>query len=105
MRHETAIFGPQKSQIQKFQLSFFVLFFSFNNQEHKNVLKPLVLLCFSKVKKNKNSNQNTETWKTQFLHPFFVKKMVIYKKLHHNWQKTQNDNWVCKKSPETTIKN
>ena len=56
MRHETAIFGQKKTQIQKFQLSFFFLpFFSFKNKKHKNLLKPLFLLCFSKPKKREFS--------------------------------------------------
>ena len=33
MRHETAIFGPKKTQIQKFQLSFFLAFFLFQQQK------------------------------------------------------------------------
>ena len=89
MRHETAIFGPSKIPNPEIPVIIFC-FFSFNNQKHKNVLKPLVVLCFSKVKKIKNSTQNTETRKIQFLHPFFL--IVIYKKLPHNWQKAQNDN-------------
>ena len=44
MRHETAIFGQEKTQIHKFHLSlFFTFFFSFNNKKHKNLLKPLFL--------------------------------------------------------------
>ena len=35
MRHETAIFGPKKTQILKFQLSFFA-FFLFQQQKHQN---------------------------------------------------------------------
>ena len=42
MRHGTAIFG-QKTQIQKFQLSFFFAFFLFQKQKHKNLPKPLFL--------------------------------------------------------------
>ena len=37
-------FWTKKTQIQKFQLSFFFLpFFSFKNKKHKNLLKPLFL--------------------------------------------------------------
>ena len=51
MRHETAIFG-QKTQIQKFQLSFFLpIFFSFNNKKHKQMLKPLFYSVLANLKK------------------------------------------------------
>ena len=44
VRHETDIFGPQKTSIYKFQLSFFgPIFFSFNNKKPQNLLKPLFL--------------------------------------------------------------
>ena len=38
MRHETAIFGPKKTQIQKFQLSFlFVTFFLFQHTKNTKI--------------------------------------------------------------------
>ena len=44
MRHETAIFG-QKNQIQKFQLSFFVLpFFFFKNKKQKSAETPIFIV-------------------------------------------------------------
>ena len=44
MRHETAIFGPKKSQIQKFQLSFFACFFNNNKETPKLAETPIVIV-------------------------------------------------------------
>ena len=61
MRHETAIFGPQKPKSRNTSYHyFFVLFLLFQQQKHKNDLRPL----FYSVLAN---------WKTQFLHPFLEK--------------------------------
>ena len=46
MRHETAIFG-QKTQIQKFQLSFFVLpFFLFQNKKTQKSAETPIFIVF-----------------------------------------------------------
>ena len=75
MRHETASFG-QKTQIQKFQLSFFFFFtFSLSKQKHKNLLKPLFLECFSKPKKEtfQTINLKHRNVKNPIFAPFFWK--------------------------------
>ena len=52
MRYETAIFGPTKTQIQKFQLSFFFAYFLlFQHQKTQKIAETPFLLCFSKPKK------------------------------------------------------
>ena len=93
MRHETAMFG-QKNQIQKFQLSFFwAPFFSVNNKNHKNLLKPLFYSVLANLKKRMTLKQRN--LKTQFLHPFFEK--AIDRKLPDNWAQ-KKDNCVCAKN-------
>ena len=47
MRHETAIFGQKKTQIQKFQLSFFFLpFFSFKNKKTQKSAETPIFIVF-----------------------------------------------------------
>ena len=91
MRHETAIAGP-KTQIQKFQLSFFAYFFSFNNKNTKIGWKPMFLYCFNKPK-NQNLNLKRRKLKNPIFAPFFDKRQ-FFGKLPDNWapKKTQNDN-------------
>ena len=40
MRHKTAIFGPKKPKTRSSSYHFFAFFFSFNNKNHNNWLKP-----------------------------------------------------------------
>ena len=80
-------FWTKKSQIHKFQLSFFLpVFFSFNNTKHKILLKPLFLKCFSKPKKREFSKFKLKTLKIgkpNFC-TLFLKK-AIFRKLPENW--------------------
>ena len=47
MRHETAIFGQKKTQIQKFQLSFFFLpFFLFQKQKTQKSAETPIFIVF-----------------------------------------------------------
>ena len=74
-----AIFG-QKTQIQKFQLSFFFLPFSLSKtKKHKNLLKPLFYSVLANQKKREFSKNQLKTQK--FEKPnfctLFLKKAIF----------------------------
>ena len=67
------------------------------------MLKPLSYSVLTNLKKENFQLQILKIEEPNFC-TLFLKK-AIFRKLPDNWaQKKQNDNWVCKKSLETTIK-
>ena len=67
-------FLDKKTQIQKFQLSFsFCLFLLFEQQKHKNLLKPLFYSVLANLKKDNFQKMNLKqrNLKNPILHPFF----------------------------------
>ena len=62
MHHETAIFGPQEPNPEIPEIIFCPCLL-FQQQKHKNALKPIFysVLAKSKMRLFKNSTQNTES--------------------------------------------
>ena len=92
MRHETAIFGHKKPKFinSSYHISF-AFFFSFNNKKHKNLLKPLFLLCFSKPKKEnfQKFNLKQRNLENPIFAPFF-RKRLFFRELANNWTQQKN---------------
>ena len=107
VRHETAIFGPKNPKFINFSYHFFCLFSSLSTTKNTNICwNPYFYSVFANQKKrefSKNKLKTLKIEKTNFCTPFFEKGYFL-----DNWeiagnQKTQNDNWAPKKSPETPI--
>ena len=92
MRHETAIFG-QKTQIHKFQLSFFLgLFLLFQQQKtQKYAETPIFYSVLANLKKEnfQKINLKQRNLENPIFAPFFSKK-AIFRKLATNWTQKKN---------------
>ena len=68
-------FWTKKTQIQKFQLSFFLAFFFFKIKKHKNLLKPLFYSVLANLKKDNfpNINLKHRNLKNPIFAPIFEK--------------------------------
>ena len=90
-------FWTKKTQIQKFQLSFFTYFLLFQQQKHKKCWNPYFYSVLTNPKKEDFQNLNLKHWKLKnpIFAPFFGKGLCLEncKIIGHN-KKTQNDNWA-----------
>ena len=73
MRHETAIFGPKKTQIQKFQIIFVIFFQQQKTQTCSETPHLYSVLAKSKKEIFQRLNSKHKNWKTEVLHPLFEK--------------------------------
>ena len=99
-------FLDKKTQTQKFQLSFFCCFFLLlQQQKTQKFAETLFYSVLANLKKEdfQKINWKHRNLKNPFFAPFFWKRPFLENLLIIGHQKTQNDNCVCKKSPETTI--
>ena len=70
----------KKTQIQKFQLSFFfAIFFSFNNKNTTNCWTPYCYSVLANLKKDNFQNLNLKHWKLKnpIFAPFFRKRLFL----------------------------
>ena len=97
MRHETAVFGQQKTKFINSSYHFFCfsLFFSFNNKKTQKSAETPIFIVFQQPKKEnfQTFNLKQRNLKNPIFAPFFQKKKLFLE----NWQitghkKTQNDN-------------
>ena len=90
-------FLDKKSQIQKFQLSFFCPFLLLQQQRTQKLAEtPIFTVFWQTLKKLQILNWKHRKLKNPIFAPFFLKK-AIFRKLPDNWeQKTHNDNLAKK---------
>ena len=106
MRHETAIFGPKNPNSEIPVIIFWAFLFLFQKQKHKNLLKPLFYSVLANLRKENfpKINLKHRNLKNPIFAPFFWKRLFLDNcQIIGHKKKTQNDNYVCKKSLETTI--
>ena len=93
-------FWTQTTQIQKFQLSFVVvLFLLFQQQEHKNALKPHFYSVLAKSKTRDFSKNQLKRQKIEkpIICTLFL-KMAIFRKLPDNWPKRQKHSIITERA-------
>ena len=101
MRHETAILNNKKPN-PEVPVIFFIAFVLFFHNKNTNICwNPI---CYSVLANAKKSKIKLTTEK--FEKKKTLTRKSIFRKLPGNWAQkhTKNDNWVCNKSLETTVK-